>query len=117
MSPLFAQEVAWIKRTKLPGGKANDGEQWDEASAVPTAAAFAPGGSGEVQNGGDTVTTQPTLYGVDPGLGVTAYDAFIVNDLRYEVDGDPQVWPANPFSGWVPNDGATVVVALKKVTG
>jgi len=109
----FATPVQWIRRTKNSGGTAYAGTEWTEAAAVATAAVFAPGGSTELTQGGDTVTTQPTLYGLDATLGVSAFDKFIVNGQPYEGDGDPQDGYQSPFTGWAPG----VVVKLKKVTG
>lgn len=108
----FATPVQYVKRSKTPGGSTYSGNEWTDAAAVATAAVFAPGGSAELTQGGDVITTQPTLYGVDPTLGVSAFDAFIVNGDRYEVDGDPEVY-VNPFTGTAPGP----VVRLRKVTG
>lgn len=95
----FTTPVQWIARTRASGGSAYDGTSYTEAAAVPTSAVFAPGGSTEITNGGDTVTTQPTLYDVDVSLAVTALDLFVIGADRYEVDGKPQVYPPNPFDG------------------
>lgn len=97
-----------------------------------TAGVFAPGGSAESVAGQDQVTTQPTEY-LPADVSPTAYDYLVpdvlvdgsgapvldgngqVQGTRYEVDGDPEVWPASPFSGWRPD--LPVVVRLRRVTG
>lgn len=113
MTEPFTVPVQFIRRTKDTSGSAYTGTEWTEAAPVPTVAVFAPGGSTEVTQGGDAVTTQPTLYGVDEGLAPTAFDVFVAGGLRYEVDGDPQGGFQSPFTGWRPG----VVVKLRKATG
>jgi hypothetical protein len=81
---------------------------------VSLAGVFAPGVSLEQVQGQDVVTTQPTVYYL-PGTDVDAVDAVTVNGLLYEVDGEPNVWPPSPFTGWQPE--YSVEVRLKKVTG
>jgi hypothetical protein len=109
----FAVSVQWIHRTINAGGSAYSGSKLTEAAPVATTGVFAPGGSAEITLGGDVVTTQPTLYGIDPSLGVAAVDVFVIGGVRYEVDGDPQSGWQSPFTGWSPGQ----VVHLRKVTG
>jgi hypothetical protein len=108
----FTTTVQYVKRTRNGSGSAYSGTEWTDAAAVATEAVWAPGGSAEVVQGGDVVTTQPTLYAVDRSLGVSATDKFIVNGTPFEVDGDPQDF-LNPYTG----DQPGLVVRLRKVTG
>lgn len=107
----FAQQVTWVSRT-VSGQDAYGNDTFNEVLTV-TSAVFAPGGSTELTAGRDTVTTQPTLYGVDTSLPVKATDVFLIGGQPFEVDGDPQVYQPNPFTG--SQFGA--VVKLRKVTG
>lgn len=75
---------------------------------------FAPGGSVEQLQGQDVVTDQPTVF-LPTGTAVAAVDAVTVGGQRFEVDGTPNVWPPNPFTGWLPE--FSVQVKLKRVTG
>lgn len=109
----FASTVQYVKRTRNGSGSAYSGSQWTEAAPVNTTAVFAPGGSAELVAGGDTVTTQPALYGVDTNLGVTATDKFIIGGVPYEVDGDPADYPPHAVTDWQ----VGVVVNLRRVTG
>lgn len=76
--------------------------------------AFDPGGSQEITQGGDQVTTRP-LATLPPGAALpTAVDAVrreATGDV-YEVDGQPATY-INPFDGWNPG----VVLHLKEVIG
>lgn len=69
------------------------------------------GGSIEVVQGQDQVTTQPVLY-MPAGTAVTPVDQITVRGDRYEVDGSPNSY-VQPWTGWVP----PVAVKLKLVTG
>ncbi|MCW2898488.1 MAG: hypothetical protein JWO67_753 [Streptosporangiaceae bacterium] len=75
---------------------------------------FAPGGSTEQVQGQDVVTTQPTVY-LRTGTSVAAVDALRISGVIYEVDGQPNAWPPNPYSGWQPE--FSVEVKLRRVTG
>lgn len=75
---------------------------------------FAPGSSAELVQGQDVVTTQPTVF-LPTGSDLSAVDAVKVNGLQFEVDGDPNVWPPNPYTGWQPE--FSVEVKLRRVTG
>jgi hypothetical protein len=75
---------------------------------------FAPGVSMENTQGEDQVVSQPTAYlpaSVDP----SAVDVLEVGGLRYQIDGEPQVWGAHPFTGWRPP--LPMIVPLRRVTG
>lgn len=76
-----------------------------------TSGAFDPGGSVELVQGQDMVTTSPTVF-LPPNDPITAYDRVTVAGLTYEVDGGPNSY-LNPFTGWNPG----TVVKLKQVTG
>jgi hypothetical protein len=106
----FAKAVTYVDRSVT--GQDSDGNDTYTETQTATTAVFAPGGSAELTSGGDTVTTQPTLYGVDTALPVKATDRFIIDGLSFEVDGDPQKYD-DPFTGWQPG----LVVPLRRVTG
>lgn len=73
---------------------------------------FDPGGSVELVQGQDMVTTKPTLYLPDEALTVGPFDQVVVDGVKYEVDGTPN-YPVNPWTGWAP----CIVAHLKVVTG
>lgn len=76
---------------------------------------YAPGGSVETLGGQDTVVTQPTLY-MPAGTMPDPIDQVTVPGFgTFEVDGQPQIWPKNPFTGWQPSN--PVVVRLLQVSG
>lgn len=77
---------------------------------------YAPGASTEAADGqSDQVVTQPTIY-APLGVPVTAVDQIVVPGVgTFEVDGTPEVWPANPFSNRTPP--RPVVIRLKAVAG
>lgn len=108
----FASTVRLVTRTKTGvDGYGNDayGETVTTVQGV-----VGPGPSGEITTAQDLVTTQPTAY-LPAGVQVTAIDALETGGVRYEVDGDPQDWPANPWTGWRPP--LPTVVPLRRVTG
>lgn len=108
----FAQQWTLIGRVKSGVDAYNDDVFTETRVAVP--AVFAPGGSAEITNGGDTVTSQPTLYGIPAGTDVSAFDAVeSPAGVRYEIDSDPAEYQPNPFSGWQ----VGTVLNLRKVTG
>lgn len=80
---------------------------------------YAPSGSSEIVQGRDTVITNPTVYlGLVDAAGqpVTpkATDKLRrANGDVYDLDGDPQVFPPNPFAG----DVVGPVLRLEKVSG
>lgn len=81
---------------------------------VAVAGVFAPRGSIEQLQGQDIITTQPVVY-LPTGTDVDAVDAVTVNGSLYEVDGEPNVWPPHPLTGWQPE--YSVEVRLRRVTG
>lgn len=101
-------------RTRTVTGTDSDGNDVYGSSDTSVKGVIGPGPSSELTSGQDMVTTQPTAYlpaTVDP----TAVDAILDGTVVYEVDGEPQIWPANPFGGWRPP--LPVVVPLRRVTG
>lgn len=77
---------------------------------------FAPGGSTEILGNRDTVLDQPTLYCPAVAAAQTAVDSVTVPGFGdFEVDGRPDAYPVNPWSGWLPDQ--SVVVKLRAVTG
>jgi hypothetical protein len=107
----YAQPVTWVTRTV--NGRDAYGNDVYTTTSTQLQAVFAPGGSSEIVQGGDVVTTQPTLYGIPDGTLITATDQFVIGGQRYEVDGEPQSWGPHPLTGWSPG----MVVQLRKVTG
>ena len=73
--------------------------------------AFDPGGSTEINDGRNAVTTTPTLY-LPVGADVEAADKVIVRGTVYEVVGDSAVW-VDPFGSSL----GGVTVELRKVDG
>lgn len=112
MTVLFPVPVTLV--TRAVTGQDGDGNDVRAETTVVTAGVFAPGGSVERADGGDQVVTQPTVS-LPTGSVLDAVDAILVNGVRYQVDGDPARWPANPFTGWTPD--YSVEVRLRKVTG
>lgn len=128
---MLTTPCALVKRT--PGGTDSMGNDVDTETVTMTAGLFAPGSSAEIAYGqSDRVTTQPTEY-LPADVDVSAFDVLVpdvlvdsagnpvldgngkVQGTRYEVDGQPASWPANPFTGWRP--ALPVVVPLRRVTG
>lgn len=79
---------------------------------------FAPGGSTELIQGEDVTIANPTVYlGLydDTGAAVTPKATDRVrraNGDTYTVDGEPQVYPPNPFTG----EQVGPVLRLERVT-
>ena len=72
---------------------------------------FDPGGSLELVQGQDLVTTTPTLY-APTGTVANPLDQITVRGVLYDVDGGSNDW-RSPLTGWTPG----VVIKLKAVTG
>lgn len=106
----FPESATIVTRTK--SGTDSDGNPiWVDASTAVTGA-FAPAGSTELVQGQDTVITNPTFY-LSAGSPVpTATDQLTVRGVRYEIDGEPEVY-MNPFTGTRPG----AVLRLNSVTG
>lgn len=112
MSFRFGQPVTFRHRADS-GTRDGDGATvYTNVDTVIQNCGFDPGGSTEMVQGGDVVTTQPTVF-LPPGAQVpVAIDAVIVNSFVFEVDGSPSTY-TNPFTGWSPG----TAVRLKQVTG
>lgn len=72
---------------------------------------FDPGGSLELVQGQELVTTTPTIY-APSGTVVNPLDQITVRGQIYDVDGGSNDW-RSPLTGWTPG----VVIKLKRVTG
>lgn len=108
---LTAGETVTLLTRSKSGVDADGNDVYTSASTTVAGCAFDPGGSLEVVQGRDTVTTTPTVY-LPPGTAAHSVDAVTVRGVTYEVDGSPNS-PTSPFTGWAPG----VVVKLKAVTG
>jgi hypothetical protein len=105
----YGQQITLITRTRS-GQDTYGNDIYTESSTVVTGA-FNPGTSVELVQGQDLLTVQPTIY-LPPDVQPQAIDAVEVDGLRFDVDGDTNVWQS-PFTGWQPGN----VVKLKRVTG
>lgn len=107
--------VTFIRKGTPTGRDARGNDMFTPVSTDVAGCLFAPATSSEVTLGGDTVTTPATVY-APTGTEVSAIDQIDVPGYGlFEVDGTPEVWPANPFTGWQPP--RNVVIRLKQVTG
>jgi hypothetical protein len=98
--------------TRAVTGRDADGNDVYGSTALAVAGcAFDPGGSVELVQGQDLVTTQPKVY-LPAGTVVGALSAVIVAGVTYEVEGSPNSY-TSPFTGWSPG----IEVKLKAVTG
>lgn len=99
----------FITRTKT--GTDPDGNDVYTESGVPIEGClFAPGASAETLGSQDTVVDQPTVYAPTGSPVPAVVDAVSVLGVTYEVDGNPNQWPANPT-------GYSIVIKLKAATG
>lgn len=106
----FGTTVTLITRSVI--GRDGDGNDiYQDVQTVLPGCAFDPGGSTELVQGQDLVTTTPTLY-APAGTVIGPVDAILVAGQTFEVDGTPNTY-TNPFTGWQPG----VVVKLRAVTG
>jgi hypothetical protein len=99
-----------LTRTKS-GTDALGNDVYMTVSTVVDHCIFDPGGSVELVQGQDMLTTTPMLY-LPAGTTVGPIDAVTVNGITYEVDGSPNNY-VSPFTGWP----AGIAVKLKAVTG
>lgn len=74
---------------------------------------FDPGGSRETDALGNSVTTQPSLYGDDPDADVEADDTLLLpgDPVPWFVDGDPGRWD-NPLG-----EERGIVIKLTRTKG
>lgn len=86
---------------------------YTDTSTTVAGCLFDPGGSVEITQGRDLVTTTPTLY-APRGTQVGAPDWVAITGVprKFEVDGVPKVWSS---ATWTPDHN--VVVKLREVTG
>jgi hypothetical protein len=101
-----------VQRVKT-GADAYGNDVWAE-TPVSVDAVFAPGSSSELIQGQDTVLTHPSLY-LPTDSPPAPTDRVTVDGVIYDVDGQPDVWPASPFTGRQPD--YPIVVRLLNVTG
>lgn len=124
--------VAAVVRRTQTGTDAYNIPVYGETFTVINPALYWPGGSSESLNQQDQVQWHDTLC-LPAGTDVAAIDAVIpqvtvaadgapVLDSdgnpqgdRYEITGQPAVWPANPFSG--ERADFPIVLQLTRVTG
>jgi hypothetical protein len=95
----------------VTGQDAHGGDIYTDTDTTVPNCGFDPGGSQELVQGQDIVTSQPTVY-APAGTVIGPVDAVTVNGTRYDVDGSPNAY-VHPFSGWQ----TPVVVKLKGVSG
>lgn len=123
--------VAALITRAQSGGDAYGNVTYTE-TAVAHPALYWPGGSAETVKGQDQVVWHASVC-LPTGTVVTAVDEVIpqaVTDAsgnlildgdgkaqgeRFQIDGEPQTWPANPFTGI--QGPFTVVLTLTRTTG
>jgi hypothetical protein len=106
----FGETVVLHSRT-LTGQDVLGNDIYTSADISYGGCAFSSGGSIELLQGQDLVTTQPTVC-LPVGVTVKTTDRVTVRGDLYEVDGSPNA-DTNPFTGWQPG----VIVKLQRVTG
>lgn len=104
-------DVAVLHSRTVTGRDALGVDTFTTVDSTIKGCAFAPGGSVELVQGQDMVTTQPVLY-MPTGTVVKPTDTVTVRGVTYDVDGGSNDW-RSPFTPWAPG----VVVNLKAVTG
>ncbi len=111
----FGITVTFITRgVAVPDVRGNDTFPHPVSTVVPNCL-YAPGGSTELVQGQDMVTSQPTVY-APTGTNVGSPDSATIPGIgTFEVDGSPNAWPVHPMTGWQP--AHSVVVKLKAVSG
>ena len=91
---------------------AHGAETHVRGAAVPVdGAAFDPGNTSETGDGGQRITTAPTLY-VAYDQPAHPLDQWRCRGSLYEVVGDVSRW-LNPYTGWA----AGAAITLRRVTG
>lgn len=113
MTAPFGETVTLLSRTVT--GRDGDGNDLYTVVETPVpGSVFAPFGGTELIQGQDTTIQNPTVYLGDPEVVPKATDRVRrSNGEVYEVDGQPQVYPPNPFTG----ERVGAVVRLERVTG
>jgi hypothetical protein len=112
-------ETATLLIERVTGTDSDGNDVSTEVEVQVPGSVFAPTGSTELIQGQDTVIQNPTYYlGAvdDAGQPVAPKATDKVrrpNGDVYDIDGEPQVYPPNPFSG----DVVGPVLRLERVTG
>lgn len=123
--------AALVRRTI--SGRDGYGKDVYTETVTTTPGIYSPTGTSESTVGGQDQVTDFPLLSLPTGTDVSAIDAVIpqvvvdasggpvldgdgqVQGVRFEVDGDPQVWPPNPWSGW--QSAFSVDLRLRRVAG
>ena len=109
----FGETVTLISRT-VTGQDADGNDVFGLVETRVPGSVFAPFGSTELIQGQDTTIANPTIYLGDPAVVPKASDKVRrENGDVYDIDGEPQVFPPNPFTGEV----VGAVLRLERVTG
>lgn len=115
MTALVATFTCTFVTRTVTGTDADGNDVTTDTTVAVPGCVFAPGASTEVLGNQDTVVDQPVLY-APTGTVVTAVSAVIVPGFgTYEVAGNPNAWPANPFTGRQP--AVSVEIKLRAVVG
>lgn len=107
--PPFTQPLGLVTRVKT-GVDGDGNDQYGEVTEI-VGGVFVPGGTSEMTEGQDRTVTSPSAL-LPHGTDVTALDAIVYGDNRYEINGDPSDW-VSPFDDWAPG----IQVQLHKVAG
>lgn len=110
--PIFPFPESFTIHSRTVTGQDGDGNDVYSDTNTSTSGAFAPEGSTELIQGQNTVLTHPTVYLEDGAPVPAATDQMTVRGVRYDIDGEPQVFH-NPLTGYEPG----AVVKLLRVTG
>ena len=89
--------VTFLKRT-VTGVDVKGNDVYSDTTMDVPYCVLDQGASAEVVQGTEQVTTDVTVY-APPGTDVGAFDAFIVNGVKYEVQGNPAS-PVSPFTSF-----------------
>lgn len=112
----FGESVILHHRAEAQTRDADGNDTYLDRDSTVGGCAFAPGGSTELTQGQDLITTQPTVYvpreSLPTGVSVAAIDAVTARGVRYQVDGEPQDF-RSPFTLFTP----PLVIRLKNATG
>lgn len=103
--------------TRTQTGVDGYGDPVYSTTSVTCKGAFAPSETGKLTDGGQLVTSQPTVLftGKDAdnvAAVVTSNSQITVRGKAYEVDGEPSDW-VNPFTG----NHAGITIPVKRSTG
>lgn len=96
MFPSFASQTVQIEEAVLVNRRGKMERDWTQAPAKTTTVpgcSVQPGASDEVLAGRQGVTVQYTVL-MPPGYPITAHSAVRYQGTRYQVDGEPKVWPS-----------------------